>query len=237
MTYLAAIFIISTLIVVHELGHLLAARASGIAISKFSLGFGRRICGFRAGGTEFQLSLIPLGGYVMVAASDEKEYLSIKLWKRLTMSLGGPVANMLLPVLLFSTANLIAGKFTVSALLIEPIGRTVAILMAMLVAIGQLFTGNGDVSGVVGIVAAGGKMISSLAAGAMFASLISLNLAIVNLLPLPPLDGGKIVLDTLTTLRPAWKKAYVPACLAGWIAMAGLMIYATAMDVARCVTA
>lgn len=64
---------IGLLIFVHELGHFLAARLAGVRVEVFSLGFGRRLCGFEWRGTDFRLSLVPFGGYVMVAGQDPSD--------------------------------------------------------------------------------------------------------------------------------------------------------------------
>lgn len=61
---------IGLLIFVHELGHYLAARLAGVRVEVFSLGFGQRVFGFVRNGTDYRLSLIPLGGYVRVAGED-----------------------------------------------------------------------------------------------------------------------------------------------------------------------
>ena len=67
--FLAA-FGIGLLIFLHEMGHFLAARAAGVRVEVFSLGFGPRIAGFVWRGTDFRLSAVPFGGYVMVAGQD-----------------------------------------------------------------------------------------------------------------------------------------------------------------------
>ncbi|MBX3464116.1 MAG: RIP metalloprotease RseP [Planctomycetes bacterium] len=68
-TFLAALGI-GLLIFLHELGHFLAARLAGVRVEVFSLGFGPRLFGAELGGTDFRVSLIPFGGYVMVAGQD-----------------------------------------------------------------------------------------------------------------------------------------------------------------------
>lgn len=64
--FLAFIFVIGVLVFVHELGHFLVAKWSGVRVEKFSLGFGRKILGLRRGETEYLISMLPLGGYVLV---------------------------------------------------------------------------------------------------------------------------------------------------------------------------
>jgi len=61
---LMVVFGVGLLIFVHELGHFLAAKAAGVRVEVFSLGFGQRLWGWRRGETDYRISLIPLGGYV-----------------------------------------------------------------------------------------------------------------------------------------------------------------------------
>ncbi|HVY55343.1 MAG TPA: RIP metalloprotease RseP, partial [Thermodesulfobacteriota bacterium] len=61
---IAFIFVIGILVFIHELGHFLLAKWSGVRVEKFSLGFGKRLFGFRKGETEYLISALPLGGYV-----------------------------------------------------------------------------------------------------------------------------------------------------------------------------
>jgi len=64
ITILATIVVLGVLILVHELGHFWAAKAVDIEVSRFSIGFGPKIAGFKRGETEYVLAAIPLGGYV-----------------------------------------------------------------------------------------------------------------------------------------------------------------------------
>ncbi|HEX9887786.1 MAG TPA: RIP metalloprotease RseP [Longimicrobiales bacterium] len=72
MTILATIVVLGVLIFVHELGHFLAAKAVGVDVQRFSIGLGPRVAGFTAGGTEYILSAIPLGGYVKMGGMDDE---------------------------------------------------------------------------------------------------------------------------------------------------------------------
>ena len=67
LTIIAFIFVFSILIFFHELGHFIAAKASGVRVYKFSFGFGPRVLGFVKNQTEYAICLIPLGGYVKMA--------------------------------------------------------------------------------------------------------------------------------------------------------------------------
>lgn len=68
-----AVFGIGLLIFIHEGGHFLAARLAGVRVEVFSLGFGPRLGGFVWRGTDFRVSAVPFGGYVMVAGQDPKD--------------------------------------------------------------------------------------------------------------------------------------------------------------------
>ncbi len=75
-TLLAFLFVIGILVFIHELGHFLVAKWCGVRVEKFSLGFGKKILGFRRGETEYLVSMLPLGGYVkMYGESGEGNFI------------------------------------------------------------------------------------------------------------------------------------------------------------------
>ena len=71
-TIVVAVFVLGVLIFVHEMGHFLAAKAVGIQVLRFSLGFGRPIVSWRRGETEYWISWLPLGGYVKMAGLEDE---------------------------------------------------------------------------------------------------------------------------------------------------------------------
>ena len=95
------------IIVIHELGHFLTAKASGIMVEQFSVGFGPQLLGVRRGGTLYALRAIPLGGFVKLAGMDgsreagPRSFNAHPLWQRFIVIVAGSVFNLLLPVLLF----------------------------------------------------------------------------------------------------------------------------------------
>ncbi|MCA8948543.1 MAG: site-2 protease family protein [Planctomycetes bacterium] len=100
---------IGLLIFVHEGGHFLAARFAGVRVEVFSLGFGPRLCGFRWRDTDFRLSAVPFGGYVLAAGvepSDRRYPASEslwakKVWQRALFWSGGVIMNVLFALLVF----------------------------------------------------------------------------------------------------------------------------------------
>lgn len=124
------VFVLSLLVFVHEMGHYLVGRWSGIRIMAFSVGFGPEIAGFTdRHGTRWKLSLIPLGGYVrffgdedassktdvdQLSAMTEEErvqsFAGAKLWKRAATVAAGPIANFLLAIAIFAVLFSVYGR-------------------------------------------------------------------------------------------------------------------------------
>ena len=102
--FAAVAVLLGVLILVHELGHFVFAKIFDVKVLRFSLGFGPRLLGFSRGETEYQLSLVPLGGYVRLLGEDPAEpippvdrnrALAAKpLWQRYTIVVAGPVFNV-----------------------------------------------------------------------------------------------------------------------------------------------
>jgi regulator of sigma E protease len=123
------LLVLSVVVIVHELGHFLAARALGIKVETFSIGFGPEIAGFNAkSGTRWRLAWVPLGGYVKfkgdesiasMPSAEQLETLSpserdgnfhtAPVWRRTLIVLAGPFANFLLGVVIFAGIALASG--------------------------------------------------------------------------------------------------------------------------------
>lgn len=109
MMVAAGLVALGIVVFAHELGHFLVAKAAGIRVEKFSLGFGRKLVGFKLGETEYLLSVLPLGGYVKMAGTDALDkqvgevqpgdYFSRPWWVRILVLFAGPVANLLTAIL------------------------------------------------------------------------------------------------------------------------------------------
>ncbi len=73
MMFIVAVLMLAFLIFFHELGHFIIARICGVKVEVFSIGFGKKLYFFKLFGTQFALSLIPLGGYVKLNGMDKEE--------------------------------------------------------------------------------------------------------------------------------------------------------------------
>ncbi|MDO9208530.1 MAG: RIP metalloprotease RseP [Sulfuricurvum sp.] len=111
MSWIVALLVLSLLIFFHELGHYTAARFFGVYVEVFSIGFGKKLLSFQGIGTQWQISAIPLGGYVKMKgqddldptaiSSDNDSYNAKKPWQRIVILLAGPLANFAIAWILF----------------------------------------------------------------------------------------------------------------------------------------
>ncbi|GAA7996604.1 RIP metalloprotease RseP [Helicobacter pylori] len=113
MMFIVAILTLAFLIFVHELGHFIIARICGVKVEVFSIGFGKKLCFFKLFGTQFALSLIPLGGYVKLKGMDKEEnetneanqendsYVQKSPFKKLWILFGGAFFNFLFAILVY----------------------------------------------------------------------------------------------------------------------------------------
>ena len=65
-TIIQLAIVLGIMVLVHEFGHFAVAKLCGIRVEVFSIGFGKRLFGFKRGDTDYRLSLLPLGGYVKI---------------------------------------------------------------------------------------------------------------------------------------------------------------------------
>ncbi len=111
MTLLYALVLLGILIFVHEFGHFLFAKLSGVKVLTFSLGFGPKIFGKKVDDTEYMIAAVPLGGYVKMLGEDpgeevkeserELSFSSQPVYKRLSIVLAGPLFNLFFAALVF----------------------------------------------------------------------------------------------------------------------------------------
>ncbi len=103
-------FVLGVLVFIHELGHYAVAKWCGVRVETFSIGFGKRLFGFRRGDTDYRVSLIPLGGYVKMAGENPMEdrtgepgeFASHPRWQRFLIAIAGPVMNIILALVVYT---------------------------------------------------------------------------------------------------------------------------------------
>ena len=118
---ISAVFAFGILIVIHELGHFLAAKWMGVRVEKFSVGFPPRLFGKKIGDTDYCVSAIPLGGYVKLSGMiDESmdtnetgadyEFNSKPVWKRIVIISAGVIMNFFLAVIIMTVLTYTMGE-------------------------------------------------------------------------------------------------------------------------------
>jgi regulator of sigma E protease len=107
----ASIFVFGLMIIFHELGHFILAKAAGIKVHEFSVGFGPKLFGLPRGETAYNLRLFPLGGFVRMAGMDPGEKVELEetgsfskkpIWQRMLVIAAGSLMNFLLAILILA---------------------------------------------------------------------------------------------------------------------------------------
>jgi regulator of sigma E protease len=131
---LAVVFVFGILVLIHELGHFIAAKLMGVRVERFSIGFPPRLFGKKIGDTDYCISAIPLGGYVKMSGMiDESmdgtltgadyEFSSKPIWKRIIIITAGVVMNFLLAIIILTMVNFINGEEIVPSTEIGYVGK------------------------------------------------------------------------------------------------------------------
>ena len=110
MAVIYIIILIGVLVFVHEFGHYLAARIFNVKVTNFSIGFGPKLCGFKRKDTEWEIRILPLGGFVQMYGNELEEindkddpdfdraYNNKPIWQKAIINFAGPLFNLLLPI-------------------------------------------------------------------------------------------------------------------------------------------
>src|SRR6202451_1437711 len=121
ISLIAVVVILGFMILIHEFGHYAVAKWLGVRVEVFSIGFGKRLLGFRKGETDYRISAIPLGGYVKMSGEnpmdertdDPGEFLNHPRWHRFLIAIAGPTMNVLLAIFLLTTVYMVHYEYRV----------------------------------------------------------------------------------------------------------------------------
>jgi regulator of sigma E protease len=113
--YLYIVPVLGFMILIHEFGHYAVAKWLGVRVEVFSIGFGKRLIGFRKGETDYRIAAIPLGGYVKMSGenpmdsrtNDPREFLNHSRWHRFLIAIAGPAMNIMLAIALLTTVYMV----------------------------------------------------------------------------------------------------------------------------------
>ncbi len=123
ITIIAFFIVLGVLVLVHELGHFITARAFGVKVDEFGIGFPPRIASFKRGETVYSVNSVPLGGFVKLAGEEdpkvEKSLAGKSYGARILVLSAGSLMNLLLPLILFSIAFSVPHDVAVGQVSIE----------------------------------------------------------------------------------------------------------------------
>jgi regulator of sigma E protease len=245
MTSLLAFLLVFTAVVlVHEAGHFLAARLFSVKVYEFSIGFPfspRIALLFRHRETEFTIRLLPLGGFVSFSPDGEEGLpgvFSLSRWKRAVIAAAGPAFNIIFALLLLTAAFAIGRGMGVTEAAVTGLNYAYSVAAGTVTLLYSLFTGGPfeGLSGPVGIAVMAGKAAS---AGVFqlffFTAMLSLSLGVFNLLPLPALDGGHLLMIAAEALmgRPLKLETYNRIGAVGIALFVVLTVVVSYRDVVR----
>jgi len=125
ITILIFLAVLAVLIIAHELGHFATAKAFGVRVDEFGLGFPPRLISVRRGETRYSLNAIPLGGFTKMAGEEDpkvpRSLASKGVGTRLMVLSAGSIMNALLPILLFSIAFMVPHDVVTGEVLVEEV--------------------------------------------------------------------------------------------------------------------
>ncbi len=121
ISVVAVAVVLGFMILIHEFGHYAVAKLLGVRVEVFSIGFGKRLIGFRKGDTDYRIAAIPLGGYVKMSGEnpmdertgDPAEFMSHSRWHRFLIAVAGPTMNILLAVFLLTAVYMVHYEYPV----------------------------------------------------------------------------------------------------------------------------
>ena len=240
---LKIIILLGILVFIHEGGHFIVAKACKIKVNEFALGFGPTLISKTKGETKYAVHLIPLGGYVDLEgeeqASDEKgSFSKASIPKKIAILLAGGTVNILFGVLIyFGLLVYICENVSFIERLQFAFSNTGGFIASIFTGLKELFTGKVGFDQMTGIVGISSMVVktSDFINYLYLMGVISLSLGITNLLPFPPLDGGKIVIYIIEAIRrkPLNEKFETNLQMVGFALLIALSIYVTYLDILR----
>lgn len=258
MSIIVTLLILSALVVTHEFGHFIAARKNGVFVEEFAIGMGPKLFKRQGKETLFTLRVLPIGGFCKMRGEeadlddegnviardadyipDPRSFQAKTKMQKLVILVAGSAMNIVFAwVCLLLLAFIVGGNniFEAIGLAFINTGRFAGIIFESLAMIFQGQVGMDDVAGPIGMVPLVGLFIDQGLAGILtFTALISVNLGVINMLPIPALDGGHVFILFIEAIS---KKEIDPKAqglinMIGFVAIMGLGILIAVNDIMR----
>ena len=240
------IFLLGFLVFIHEGGHFLVAKLCKIKVNEFALGFGPTLIKRKKGETTYALRIIPLGGFVSLEGEDgysdaEGSFSKAGPLKKIAIVAAGGLVNILFGIIVFFILIFILRMTLTNDTFFVNIKQTFYttgnLLTSLAESIKMLFTGNVTANDMVGIVGISDVVVQTRGIDnyIYIIAMISISLGITNLLPFPPLDGGKIVIYIIEAIRkkPIKENTEILIQNIGFYLLIALSIYVTYNDIVK----
>ncbi len=242
------VFLLGFLIGIHETGHFLIAKLCKVKVNEFSIGFGPVIWRKETKETKYALRLIPLGGFVRMEGEEERSdnegsFSKASVPRRIAIVAAGAIVNIIFALIIYFILSAviisqnaeIASNFQNTVKLAG--SSTAKFATETIEGVKNLFTGKitkDQLIGPVGISEVVAKT-NGFAEFTYILAVISISLGVTNLIPFPPLDGGKILLLIIEAIRrkPLKEDTEIKIQLLGFAILIGLSIFVTFNDIVR----
>ncbi len=243
------IFLLGFLIFIHEGGHFIVAKLCKVKVKEFAIGFGKIIWQKQGKETKYTLRMIPLGGFNNLLGEEEESneegsFSKASISKRLAIVIAGATVNILFGIIVyFILVSTVGIQFadptrdTIVNRLYYGAKGTGNFILSIFDSIKILFTGGLSTDQMVGIVGISEVVVQTngILNYIYLLAVISVSLGVTNLLPIPALDGGKIVILLIELIRRKPMKAETEAKiqLIGLSILITLSILVTYNDIVR----
>lgn len=243
------IFLLGFLVFIHEGGHFLVAKLCKVKVNQFAIGFGKTIWQKKGKETTYSIRMIPLGGFVSMEGEDEESeedgsFTKASVGKRIAIVLAGATVNIIFGLLVYFIL-----MSTVGLEFVDPTRDTILnriyygakgtgkFILMIFESIKVLFTGGLATDQMVGIVGISEVVATTtgIANYIYLMAVISVSLGVTNLLPIPALDGGKILILLIEIIRrkPMKLETEAKIQLIGFSILIALSLFVTYNDIIR----
>ncbi len=230
------IFLLGILVFIHEGGHFIVAKFCKVKVNEFALGFGKTIISKKIGETVYALRMIPLGGFVRMEGeeqpSEEKgAFNNAKTWKKILIVAAGGLVNIIFAIIIVFLLVIFYYKYPLK----EALQVTGTFAYSIIESLKILFSGNVTINELMGPVGISSIIVQTtdLVNYIYLIAAVSLSLGVTNLLPIPPLDGGKILIYIIEAIRrkPIKEETEIAIQMTGFVCIIILSIFVMMNDI------
>jgi regulator of sigma E protease len=237
--------VFTIVVLVHELGHFIAARKAGVKVYEFSIGFPfspKIITLFKHRETEFTLRLLPLGGFVSFSpgsGEDDDGLFSVSASKRALILAAGSLFNITFAFITLIVVFAAVRHMAIVPAILKSAETIWAVIVGTVRLLAAVLSGHGSwegLAGPVGIAALAGKAAAKGALHLFYlTAMLSLSLGIMNLIPFPALDGGQLAMLFIERIRrkPIGIRTYQLVNLVGFALFLLLTALITYKDIVK----